>query len=165
MTPLTLMRRMLDDLDRVFDEYTPGRFAPPGERDLEPPWVRSGVSWAPKVDVFERDGNLVIRADLPGLRNEDVRVSCTDEAITIEGERRQDREVEGRGVYRAERTYGSFYREIPVPEGADTQRAAANFENGVLEITIPLDEQRTRARRIEVQDRRSAESQGQRDVH
>ncbi len=166
MTPMTLIRRMLDDMDRVFDEYTPGRFAPPSERDLEPAWARSAAgSWAPKVDVFERDGKFVVRADLPGLRKEDVRVNCTDEAITIEGERQQDREVEGRGVYRAERTYGSFYREIPVPEGADTQRAAASFENGVLEITIPLDGQRTRARRIEVQQRKSADSQGERNVH
>ncbi|WP_041448458.1 Hsp20/alpha crystallin family protein [Anaeromyxobacter sp. Fw109-5] len=141
------MRRLLDDMQRVGEEYDPLRFAPPTERDVEP----SRPTWAPKVDVFERDGVLVLRADLPGVRKEDIRVDVTGEAVTLQGERRRERDVEGAGVHCAERTCGSFYRSIPLPEGVKVERAEARVDNGVLEVTIPLDERRMPSRRVEVQ--------------
>ena len=139
-SPFTLMRRMLEDMDRLFEGSGPARFASTNERELERQ-IQGAAAWAPRVEVSERDGRMVVRADLPGLRKEDVRVEVTDDAITIEGERRQEREVEGSGVYRSEVTYGSFYRAIPLPEGANADAAEARFANGVLEITIPLQQQ------------------------
>ncbi len=149
--PFTLMRRMLEDMDRLFEDSGSARFGPTGGRDLERQ-VQRGALWAPRVEVFERDGRLVVRADLPGLNKEDVQVEVTDDAITIEGERRQEREIEGAGTYRSEVSYGSFFRAIPLPEGAHADDAEARFANGVLEITVPLEQQRTQAKRLQVQD-------------
>jgi len=87
-----------------------------------------------------------------GLSKDDVRVELTDEGLVLEGERRSELEEEREGMYRSERSYGSFCRVIPLPEGCDASGAEAHFENGVLEITLPLPEAATRARRIEIQE-------------
>jgi HSP20 family protein len=108
--------------------------------------------WVPQIDVFEREGKLVVRADLPGLGKQDVRAEIRDDALVLEGERRRELEEERGGRYRTERTYGSFRRAIPLPEGADAEHAEARFENGVLEVTIPLPQERSRARSIEIQE-------------
>jgi len=154
-TPFALMRRMLEDMDRIFGEYVPGRFAPPSERrELQPRGMPVEAIWEPQVDVVQREGKLIIRADLPGLSKDDVRVELTDEGLVLEGERRSELEEEREGMYRSERSYGSFCRVIPLPEGCDASGAEAHFENGVLEITLPLPEAATRARRIEIQEGR-----------
>jgi HSP20 family protein len=81
----------------------------------------------------------MVRADLPGLKPDDVRIEVADGALTIEGERRSEMEAEEEGgVYRSERVYGRFSRTIPIPEGADVEHAQARFDEGVLEITVPL---------------------------
>ena len=105
--------------------------------------------WAPQIEVSEREGKLLICADLPGLRKEDVKVELTDEALTIQGERQEQRE--GRGY--SERTYGSFYRSIPLPEGVNTDGAQARFQDGVLEVTIPMPkhEEQQKQKRLEIQ--------------
>jgi HSP20 family protein len=146
LSPFSLMRRMLEDLDRMFEGLgsaragfeggTTGGFAP---------------IWSPAIDVIERDGRFVVRADVPGLSPDDIRLEVRDGALVLEGERRQEIQVEGeQGVYRSERMYGRFSRVIPLPEAADLDKAAARFENGVLEIEIPLRENAQR-RRIEIQ--------------
>ena len=106
--------------------------------------------WSPAIDIVERDGRLVVRADLPGMSADDVRIEIRDDALVLEGERRSEIEVEEEGVYRSERVYGRFSRVIPLPDGADLDKASARFENGVLEIEIPLRED-ARRRRIEIQ--------------
>lgn len=93
--------------------------------------------WAPDVEAFHRNNELVVRADLPGLTKSDIKVDVTENQITLQGERKREHEEEKGGVYRSERSYGSFYREIPLPEGAITEQAKANFKDGVLEITMP----------------------------
>ena len=94
-----------------------------------------------------------VKADLPGLKKEDVKIDITDDAITIQGERRSEHQEEREGVYRSERSYGSFYRVVPLPEGAMTDQAKATFNNGVLEITMPAPpEQVTRGRRLEISE-------------
>ena len=109
------------------------------------------IAWAPRVDVVQRGNELVVRADLPGMRPDDVTVEISDDAITISGERQEERSEENNGVYRYERTYGSFFREIPLPEGAMVDGAKANFKDGVLEITVPAPpEQVSRGRRLEI---------------
>ena len=98
------------------------------------------------------EGNeLVIRADLPGLKADDVIVEVGDDAITISGEREQQHEDERGSVYRVERIYGRFLRTIPLPPGAMADQAKATFSNGVLEITVPSPpEQVSRGRRLEI---------------
>jgi len=149
-SPFSLMRRMMEDLDRMFEDFGSAR----GSRgDMPDVGGRGGLAmdWTPAVEMFERDGQLVVRADLPGLSPEDVRIEVTDDTLTIEGERRSEMEVEEEGgVYRSERTYGRFSRIIALPEGVDPDGAQARFDNGVLEITIPLPEQ-TGRRRIPIQ--------------
>ncbi|HEX7773678.1 MAG TPA: Hsp20/alpha crystallin family protein, partial [Pyrinomonadaceae bacterium] len=108
-------------------------------------------------EMFERDKQLVIRADLPGLKKDDVQIELRDDSVVLRGERQEERKEEREGFYSTERTYGRFYREIPLPEGADTNQATATFRDGVLEITIPHEEGQTRGRQLQIQDAQSAE--------
>jgi len=150
LSPFSLMRRMMEDMDRLFEGFGGGRAVDVGPMPGLP--SSRGLSvWSPAIEVLERDGNVVIRADLPGLSPDDVRIEATDDSLVIEGERRSELEAEEEGVYRSERTYGRFSREVPLPEGADPQKAQARFENGVLEVTIPLAAESSRRRRIEIQ--------------
>lgn len=131
--PFNLMRRLSPEMDRVFDEL--------GIRPLFPVWGRElpaeGV-WSPNIEVFEKETELILRADLPGLTREQVKVTATEEALTIEGERKREEKETREGYFRSECTYGSFVRTIPLPEGAMGDKAKAVFKNGVLEITIPV---------------------------
>jgi HSP20 family protein len=111
------------------------------------------LSWFPAVEVLERDGQLVVRADVPGLEPDQIRVELQDGQLVISGERTQEREErEEGGIYRTERSYGSFRRVIALPEGVDLDRATANFENGVLEVTMPAPA-RERGKRLQINDR------------
>ena len=92
-----------------------------------------------------------MRADLPGLTKDDVRVECTDEALIIEGERRSEHEERQGEAFHSERHYGMFRRQIPLPEGAKAEQASANFKDGVLEISMPAPQRQTRGRQIEIQ--------------
>jgi HSP20 family protein len=136
MSPFSLMRWFTDEMDRIF-ERSGWRGSPYGE--LAP--------WTPAVEVTERDGNLVVCAELPGLNKEDVKVDVTDEGLVIQGERKREHEERHGDVYRSERSYGQFYRAIPLPEGANVDKARAQFNNGVLEVTIPIPESHRRRQR------------------
>ncbi len=157
VSPFSLMRRMMEDLDRMFEDFGSAR----GLSGAAPTFGGRGglaMDWSPAVEMFERDGQLVIRADLPGLSPDDVRIEVSDDSLVIEGERRSEIEVEDEGVYRAERTYGRFSRVIALPDDVDPAQAQARFENGVLEISIPLPEQ-TQRRRIPIQGASASEQQ------
>lgn len=107
--------------------------------------------WQPQVEVREREGQLVVCADLPGARKEDVHVEIRDDALILQGERNQESEQNQGGYYRSERSYGRFQRVIPLPEGVNPEQAQANFKDGVLEITIPLPQrQSSQGRKIEI---------------
>jgi len=157
-SPFDFMRRLSDDLDRLFGGVGLGRFdlAPfaGGGRDL---WAGmpelEEALWSPQVEIFKRGDKLVVRADLPGLERDDVSVGVTDDnALTISGERRRE-SAEGHGGYfRSERSYGRFFRSIPLPEGTDADRVEASFKNGVLEVTAPAPKrEERRGRKINVQ--------------
>ncbi len=149
LSPFSLLRRMLEDMDRMFEGFGNVRGAGGGTTGLERGASLAQV-WSPAIDIVERDGRLVVRADLPGMSADDVRIEIRDDALVLEGERRSEIEVEEEGVYRSERVYGRFSRVIPLPDGADLDKASARFENGVLEIEVPLRED-ARRRRIEIQ--------------
>ena len=104
----------------------------------------------PRIEVEQRGGDLVVRADLPGLKAEDINISVDRGMLTISGERQQENREEQEGFIRSEVSYGTFYRTIPLPEGADENRVAATFRDGVLEITIPVSEREHR-RKVQVQ--------------
>jgi HSP20 family molecular chaperone IbpA len=121
-----------------------------GRRWTTPPWRGTAMeAWAPDIDVFHRNNELTIRADLPGLKRDEVSVDITDDAVTIQGERKREKEEEREGYYRSERSYGSFCRVVPLPEGAITDEAKANFHDGVLEITMPAPPG-SKGRRLEI---------------
>jgi len=104
----------------------------------------------PHIEVEQRGGDLVVRADLPGSAAEDINVTVDRGRLIISGERRQENREEREGFIRSEISYGTFYRTIPLPEGADENRIAATFRDGVLEITIPVSE-RDQGRKVQVQ--------------
>ncbi len=109
------------------------------------------LAFVPPIEVEYKDNKLVVSAELPGVSNEDVSVAITDDAVTISGERRVEREENERGTRRTERIYGQFYRVIPLPDGADPDQATAELQNGILRITVPVAESGSGTRQIPVQ--------------
>ncbi len=94
------------------------------------------TEWAPAVDVLSENGDLLIKAELPGLKREDVDITLQDNVLTISGERKAEREEERGGYYVRERRYGSFRRSITLPQGTDESKIGARFEGGVLEVRV-----------------------------
>src|SRR5688572_8391573 len=93
--------------------------------------------WIPAMDLVESEADLVLRADLPGMAEDDVNIEIKDGVLTISGERRAEHEEKGEGFHRVERAFGSFSRSLSLPEGVDPQRVDAKFADGVLEVRIP----------------------------
>jgi len=108
--------------------------------------------WSPHIEVFERNGKLVVQADLPGIKRDDVNVRIEQDALIIQGQRQQQQTTNQRGYYRSERSYGSFYRTIPLPEGTDTESATASFRDGVLEIELDAPREQQRGRTLEIRE-------------
>jgi|SoiMethySBSTD1v2_1073268.scaffolds.fasta_scaffold838804_2 HSP20 family protein len=145
-SPFRALQRMADQMDRMFEDIGFG------SRWTRPAWREMGMeAWAPEIDVFQKNNELTIRADLPGLRREDVTVEINDDSVSIQGERKREHEEEREGYYRTERSYGSFYRVVPLPEGAITEQAKASFKDGVLEITMPAPPS-SKGRRLEISE-------------
>lgn len=135
LSPFALMRRLSEDMDRWFSSG--------GGRS-------ENALWAPPVEIRQEGGNLKVVAELPGLKPEDVKLELTDEGVIIQGERKKEHEEREQGVVRSERSYGFFYRFIPLPEGAKTDDAKAEFRNGELRITIPVAERKEKRREIPI---------------
>ncbi len=149
-SPFSMMRRFSDEMDRMM-QHMMGTTGFSGNMERMENFV-------PHVDMVERDGKLVITADLPGMTKDDIKVDVTENAVILDGERKFEHEENQEGIYRSERSYGRFYRQIPLPEGVKTDNATANFKNGVLEVTIDAPQLSKQRRRINVQ----GESGGQR---
>jgi HSP20 family protein len=98
--------------------------------------------WMPAMDLVETDAQFVLRADLPGLSEEDVTIELEDRVLTVSGERKTEHETTKEGYHRVERAFGSFARSLTLPEGVDAEAVEASFDRGVLEIRIPKPEQR-----------------------
>lgn len=114
--------------DRVFDQLATGR-----ERE-----------WTPAVDVLRDDGNLVVRADIPGIKPEEVKVQIEGDVLTLSGEHEESSEDKGKDFVRRERRYGAFSRSIALPPGIQPDTIEARTHDGVLEVTIPLPEEAKR---------------------
>jgi HSP20 family protein len=125
------MRQVFRDFDRFFNER--------GLPFFRPRWREyDEFAWTPELEVFEREDALVVRLDLPGLTRENVKIEVIEGGLTISGERKHETKEERPGWYSSERTYGRFYRAIPLPEGVNAAEMRATFANGVLEVTIPM---------------------------
>jgi HSP20 family protein len=144
--PAREISSLQQEMNRLFGTFfdSPGGEAAPGRR------------WIPAMDLVEEGGQYVLRADLPGLSDSDVKIEFDDRVLTISGERRSENEERREGYYRLERASGSFSRSLTLPEGVDSEKIEAHFENGVLEVRIPKPEER-KPRRVEVKT-------GRRDV-
>jgi HSP20 family protein len=141
MSPITLMRRFAEDIDRALG-FGSGRSR--GEL------AEADFNWIPAVEVRQQGNNLVIHADLPGLSENDIKVEATDEGLVIQGERKREHTSEEGGWHHSERVYGRFYRLIPLPESAKIEETKANFRNGVLEVVVPVPELEKKHRQIPV---------------
>lgn len=138
----SLFQRWNEEMDRLFEDFGFGGGS----------LARGGQTWTPQIEMFQRGNDLIVRADLPGMKKEDVQVEINEHRIVIQGERRSEHEEEREGWFRAERSYGSFSRTIPLPEGTIADSAKASFKNGVLEITLqapPRD--MSRGRRVNIE--------------
>ncbi len=127
------------DLD--FDDF--------GE-DFWPLESKGDRTWVPRVETYEKDGNYVIKTDLPGVEAKDVQVTVENGCLTIQGERKMDKEIKERQIHRRELYYGSFQRSMAVPEGVKADHIKAKYHDGVLEITAPL-EKKTLPKKVAVE--------------
>ena len=154
--PFQTLERLADEMDRILDDFGHGRnwlLPRPALGRLSRPFSAGTQMWAPEIEISQQNNELVVRADLPGMKKDDVHVDVSDDGITISGERRQEQETERAGIYRSERSYGSFCRTVALPEGAIADQAKATFKDGVLEIRMPAPpEQVTRGRRLEIKE-------------
>jgi HSP20 family protein len=146
-SPFGLLRRMQQEMNRVF-----------GQSGVTSQGGNSNPVWVPPIEVAYRDGNLVVSAELPGLKDEDITVGIQDDAIVIQGEREFEQEKEENGIHRTELRYGRFYRAIPLPEGAKTEQARAEFNNGVVKISVPVPEEKVNSRQIPIETGASSQS-------
>ncbi|HMF35567.1 MAG TPA: Hsp20/alpha crystallin family protein [Isosphaeraceae bacterium] len=156
---LAYMRRFAEEMDRLFEDFGLSRrlhsAVGRGRELLRREAGLIPAEWSPRIEILERDGRYIVRADLPGMTKDDIKVEVTDEMLTIQGERKQEKEEKREGYYYGERAYGGFYRTIPLPEGADPAKATAEFHNGVLEVTMPAPKKpEKKSRLLEVQDKK-----------
>ena len=105
--------------------------------------------WVPEMDLVETDDHYLLKADLPGMKQEDVAIEFNDGALTISGERKAEQTENKEGYHRVERAFGSFSRSLTLPEGVNAEAIAATFDRGVLEVSIPKPEER-KPRKISV---------------
>lgn len=135
-----------DRMNRIFDDAFRGTGRQgAGEED----WALGG-SWAPPVDIYEHDGTLVLKAELPGIEPKDVDVRVENNVLTLRGERKFDQEVKRESCHRVERAYGTFTRSFTLPSVVDTQGIKAEFKDGVLRVTMPKRED-AKPKQIQIQ--------------
>ena len=148
--PFQMMRRFTKDMERMFGDFRGFGF-PTFFTDFRP--FRMDFEkgeWLPPIEVLQNNGKFLVRLDLPGLTKDDVKIEVTDKLLTIFGERKEETEEKREGFFRTERSYGSFFRQVPLPETVKTENAVATFNNGVLEITMPAAKVEPATRKLEI---------------
>jgi len=118
------------DMDTMFNDFFRGF-------DIEPAWSRKPGSFTPRIDVTESEKEINVAAELPGIDEKDIDLTVTRDSLTIKGEKKEEREDNGKDYYRMERSYGSFSRTIPLPVEVETDHASASYKKGILSIKIP----------------------------
>jgi HSP20 family protein len=147
--PFEMFETLQEEMDRFWRRPGPfwaGAFPSFFRRAAGP-----GVTWAPRMDVYEKDNTIVVKAELPGLKKEDVQVELDDGNLVIRGEGKAETEVKEDAYYRMERSAGSFYRRMPLPAEVKLEQIEASMTDGVLEVRIPRPaESKPEARKIPV---------------
>lgn len=142
-SPFSEMSRLRDEMDRMME-----RFLEPSER---PGMLPAMASWTPSVDVYEKDGSVIVEAELPGMKRENVEVTLEDSTLTLSGEMRREEEKSEEGYYRSERRYGRFVRSIPLPAPVKADQVKARFEEGVLRVTLPKAEEAAHGQKVPIE--------------
>jgi len=127
-----------DDVDRLFDAFFGRTYD-----DME-------NFWRPAIDIEENNGNLMVRAEIPGMKKEEIKVSVKDDVLTISGERSRENETKDKTVHRIERSYGQFRRMIRLPAQVDVDKVKATYKDGVLNVILPKPES-MKPKQIEVE--------------
>jgi len=135
-SPFNWMRRMTEEMERACAKFVPT--APETE------------FWAPALELTQKDGNYIATLELPGLKKEEVKVEVAEGALTITGERKLEKEEKEEGYFRSERSYGSFYRSIPLPKEAKIENIKAELTNGVLVVTVPVPETKVNVKQVPI---------------
>lgn len=130
--PLSELEAMSSHLNRIF-----GRPALPGAAAHD---MLKMADWTPSVDISETDKEFVIKAEIPGVKKEDVKVTIESGMLTINGERKMEKEEKGKKFHRVERSYGSFVRSFRIPDGVDESKVKAEFKDGVMNVALPKSE-------------------------
>ncbi|HKJ75854.1 MAG TPA: Hsp20/alpha crystallin family protein [Gammaproteobacteria bacterium] len=142
-----------EEMERMMDEFFPRGGMRPWRGGWGPRWSELAAPFEggwPKVDVVEKDDQVVVRAEVPGVKKEDLDVSITDNTVTIRGSTQEETKEEEGDYYRREISRGSFSRTVTLPGGVNGDKAKASFNDGMLELTLPKEE-RSKRRKIKVE--------------
>ncbi|WP_297888354.1 Hsp20/alpha crystallin family protein [Sulfurihydrogenibium sp.] len=126
ISPLRELARLENEINRIFKELVP-------QQEV----TTEVVAWAPRVDVYEKDNNIIIEAEIPGAKKEDIEVKVKDNSVVIRGEVKREEEKKEENYYRSERFYGKFERVIPLPADVKIEEAKAEYQDGILKLVIP----------------------------
>jgi HSP20 family protein len=137
--PIRELDSLQSDMNRLFDRFFDNRAGGNGT-------VRR---WIPAMDLVESEDQIVLRADLPGMSEEDVEIEIKDGVLTVSGERKAEHERKGEGFHRVERAFGRFSRSLTLPKGVVADHVTAGFDNGVLEVKVPKPEE-TKPTRVQI---------------
>ena len=137
--PFRELRSLQDEMTRLFSGVMPAN---------REDFMAAGA-WNPSVDIFEDKDRLILEAELPGMKREDFDISVENNVLTLRGERKFEKKAEGDNYHRVERSYGSFTRSFTLPQTVSAEGATADFDNGVLRVSLPKREE-TKARKIEI---------------
>ena len=144
LDPFRDLAVLQDRMNRLFNDSVSGR----GGREDD---LASRGAWVPAVDIYELDGGLVLKAEIPDMRREDIDVSVENNTLTLRGERKLDNEIKQENFHRIERAYGKFVRQFSLPPTVDTSKIAAEYRNGVLSVKLPMrEEAKPRSVKVEV---------------
>jgi HSP20 family protein len=138
--PFRELRSLQDEMNRLFNVNFAGKF---NQEDM------ASGGWTPSVDIYESEGEIVLEAELPGMKRDDFEVSIENNIITLKGERNFEKSEESDNYHRVERAYGSFTRSFSLPRSVSAENTKADFSNGILRVSLPKKEE-AKARKIEV---------------
>lgn len=126
-----LFQSLQQEMNRLFEDFKHGLSFP------QRPWFEPITEYNAKIDVKDNDKEIVVTAEIPGVDMKDIDVSLRDDGLVIKGEKREEKEENEKGYYRMERSYGSFYRFIPMPNQLDPSKVTATYKNGVVKVVLP----------------------------
>lgn len=140
LSPLKEMEKKFEVMEKRFEDFLrkPFSFLPSWMPTMK---MHGMEEFAPSIDILTKGDNIVVKAELPGMKREDIDVILTQDTITISGEKQKEEKVDKKDYHSIERSYGSFKRSFSLPSEVQTEKASAKFEHGVLEITIPKTEE------------------------